>query len=157
MSRAARFGLPNPSSSRKTWAGRGGPPTFSRRSLVKLIEQRPRLGDCEYVALLLVRHDRALEGVGGLLVTTRETQDLGEVDERVAARVEEVALLRICDRFPGEGFGRHEVAAPREDLRLCAPRHDVRVHVVRLRRLLRFQGECLGLVVSLLRVDSLCE
>jgi hypothetical protein len=109
------------------------------------------------VSLLLVEVYRLLETRGRFVRTARELEYLGEVEQGISVRVEEVALLRKSDRRRRKRVRCVEVSfsckRPRPDR---PPRH-VGEDVVCARCLLARSGEMFGLRIPALFVERPCQ
>ena len=101
--------------------------------------------------------DRAFQLDHGLPRAPGQAQDLCEVLERACVKVEEVGSPGQLDRLARKVLGVLEIAPLREQLRLHAPPGDLRVEVVRQRRLGHAFRQRHGLVCLPLEVEHVRE
>ena len=101
--------------------------------------------------------DRAFELDHRLLWAPGQAQDLYEVLDRACVKVEVVGSPGQVDRLAREALGVLEIASLREQLRLHAPPGDLRIEVVRQRRLGHALRQRHGLVCLPLEVEHVRE
>src|SRR5688572_26322917 len=114
----------------------------------ELLQSAPRPRGRDEVALLLVEPKGLFQGHGGFATTSGKPEDFGEVRQRRAMRVEEIALRRERHRFTGERLGRAKRSLVCERLYARAAPKKLGMDIVRPCCVLTLPAEPLRLVVA---------